>query len=189
MKKIFVFTGLIFLVLTLGLLFDTYGLLESAGRGETEFEIGRWNISINELDVTLNHTITAENLVYFGNDKVEPGYFAPGTSAGFEMVIDAHDTDVSVRYDITIDISQLDQHQNIELYVVGDAVRRVTEEGIVYTGIIPLSDIQQGIKKTIYTGLIWIHDEDFNELDTLLIESGLQIRISITFTQYLGETI
>lgn len=191
MKKLFALATVAFLILTIGMLLDTYGLLESRGNGETEFEVGKWNITINDLDIIESRTITADDLVYFGNNSVEPGYFAPGTSTGYEIVIDAHNTDVSVRYDVTIDADQLDQHENIELMVAGDVIRRVTPEGIVYSGIIPLNEIRQGKKTTIHTGLTWIDNDQYDEFDSKLIteELGLQIKIVIKFTQYLGENL
>lgn len=190
MKKLLTFGAFVFLVFTIGAMLGTYGLLQSGGTGKTDFGVGKWNITVNDLDIIARKTITADDLVYFGNANVEPGHFAPGVSTGYEIVIDAHNTDVAIRYDITIDAPQLEEHENIELLVTGDVVRKDTVEGIIYSGIIPLSAIRAGQKTTIHTGLTWIEDDRYDELDSRLIGGEpLQIKIEIKFTQYLGEEL
>jgi len=191
MKKLLAFAFLIALVLMALELGRTFGLLETRSAGTTDTQIGRWNIKLNDIDIILNNTLTADDLIYSPNPNVEPGYFAPGVSASYQILIDPSNTDVAVRYDIKMDMSSIAEHSNIQFEVSGDVVRRITPEGVIYTGIIPLNAVQQGQTRLINTYLVWDNDEDFDELDNRFGEIGsiLEIKISITFSQYLGEPI
>ena len=62
----------------------------------------------------------------------------------------------------------------------------------MYTGIIPLQDIQNGIIHKIQMEIEWIDDGLNNEADSELGKDGaelLQIPITVHVIQYLGENI
>lgn len=190
MKNTILLVFFILLALTLFYFVDTYGLLESNGTANVEQTIGKWKITLNGVDITLNNTLTVEDLIYAENENVEPGYFAPGTEASYEIEVDPSNTDVSIRYDINMDLTELKDHPNIFFSVKTGEIEIADNNG-TYTGVIPLSAIQSGEKLKISITLIWENNEDYNEFDNTLIGSGkfFTIPITIKFLQYLGEEI
>ena len=190
MKK---FSLIIFSFLLIFLIFqfvNNYGLLESNAEAEVNPEIGKWNITLNGVDVTVTNEINASNLIYTGGN-VENGYFAPGVTGTYDIVIDPKNTDVSIRYDISADLSSLSSHPNISFSISGASVTN-TENGVTtYSGAIPLSSIKQGNKTTLQAKLVWTNDEQYNDLDSMLngSEAWLNIVITAKFTQYTGENI
>ena len=93
----------IFLILLFTLVtIDTYALFETNASGEKDINIGKWKIFLNSNDVSTTKTITLSDFTYDNGDHIQDGYFAPGSSASFDIIIDASRTDVSVEY--TLDI-------------------------------------------------------------------------------------
>ena len=171
---------------------DTYGLLESDAAGRTELNIGRWEIAINNLDVSEVTTLSFTDLVYEANANVEDGYFAPGSKGSYEIVIDPKDTDVAIRYDISINLDVLEGHTNIKFEVTNSNLALVSSnDGLTYSGVITLAEIQNGDKKNLTISLMWENDENYNEFDSELakIDATLSFPLEIKFTQYNGEPL
>jgi len=191
MKKFLYVTFLFLLFTVVYEVVDTYGLLQSGGAGEIPLEIGKWYITINDIDATVEREITASDLVYVGNTHIESGYFAPGGSASYDIVIDPKNTDVAIRYDITVDMSDIAGHPNITFDASSDVVTNIGGGGAVYSGVIPLSSIEEGDLTTITTSLIWTNNSNYDVIDNELngVSETLSIKISIKFSQYLGEAL
>jgi len=187
MKKFLYATFLFALLFLVYKFIDTYGLLESRGEGIVDTPIGKWEIAINDIDITQTRRISLTDFVIDDNPNLEPGFFAPGSKATYDIIIDPRNTDVSIRYDIIVDAKSIADFPQISFLVEGDVV--MTEENgmLVASGIIPLSDIQAGIKKNIKTSLIWESKEEYSELDNSI--SKILISFAIRFTQYAGEDL
>ena len=179
------------MLLGASLFVETFALFESSGEGLASLSIGKWNINLNNLDVTEVNELTLNDLVYEENDNVEGTYFAPGSRASYEIVIDPLDTDVAIRYDISIDLSGLENNPNITFEVTEVSSGTITNNGLTYSGVISLQAIQEEEVVSMKMSIVWIDDENYDEADTLLMErlSALKIPISIKFTQYLGEVL
>ena len=191
MKKYLYVTFLFLALICAYEIIETYALLEGKGNAIVTPRIGKWEITINDFDIAVEKEITASDLVYVGNQYTELGYFAPGTSASYDIIIDPNNTDVAIRYDIAIDVEDLEKHPNIVFSIGGDATRVDTDEGISFAGVIPLVDVKSGEKTTITINLIWENDPDYDELDTTLSEKDatLDIKFSAKFSQYTGEDL
>ena len=187
MKRILFFSFFLFFILTIWVFVRTYGLLESKGSAEVSKPIGKWVIKLNGVDVTVVNQITESDLIYEANANVESGFFAPGVTANYEIVIDPCDTDVSIKYDIFVDMTDLNEHLNISFDVSGDVISNVVDDVVVYSGIIPLSDILAKKTVSIMANLVWNNDIAFDHLDNDLIDSSFNVKITIHFSQYLGE--
>ena len=184
MKKIFWLIGVFCLLITLLMVVDTYGLFETNASGDSELSIGKWKIKVNQIDVTFSETITLNNFVYSENQHVDNGYFAPGRSAEFEIVIDTSESDVSVEYDLEIDDSQIEEYPNIYFSILDmDTNETITDTS--FSGVIPLSANNR--TKRIKIFINWDNQLQYDESDTSLIGEELSFVIAANFKQYLGE--
>ena len=175
---------------------DIYALFHSEMEGNVQFKNGIWNITVNGEDITkgteagfvINLIDTTEN------DYVKPGKLAPGLSGSFEILINPEDTNVSVRYDITLNQEELGGSnlaiKSIEEVEKGYELLKTAEN--TYTGVIPLADITNGVNHKIKLEIEWRDDGMNNESDTQIGKNEthqLQIPITVHATQYLGEEI
>ncbi len=194
MKKFLMVITPLFFLITIYLIVDTYSLFESNHLTTTNISLGKWQILINgtEVDpVSSNFTIDAIN--WDENTFVKEGKVAPGMSGYFDIEINANTTDVSVRYDITFDFSNLNQDQiSIEsITEINDYTLTKTGEN-TYTGVILLEDIQDSEVHTIRVVIAWDNDEDNNDIDSALgsvFDNTIEIPITVDVEQYFGELI
>lgn len=186
----FITIGVIF---GFGLIVDTYGLFESNRIDTAMSDIAKWKISVNELNIMENTSFVVDSIVLDSNTSVKEGKIAPGGSGYFDILIDGKDTDVSFRYDVTFDFSNLDISKLIieKIEEVNYGMLIKTGEN-TYTNVITLSDIKKGITNLIRVYVKWENAETANEEDSVIgldSEYSLNIPVNITFTQYLGEDI
>ena len=169
---------------------DTMALLESSGEAIIEKSVGKWEITLNDLDITLNDTLTFDDFLYAENENVQEGYFAPGTEASYEIEVNPGNTDVSIRYDITVNFTNLENHPNIYASVKAGETELTGMNG-TYSGVMSLSDIKNGKTLILDIILIWEDDENYNEADGVFGQEDASFTIPITmkFSQYLGENI
>ena len=107
--------------------------------------------------------------------------------------IDPTDTDVSVRYDIDFDFSEF-ENTNIVVSSIEEVNNRtIVKTGLnKYTGVIPLSDIKNGVTNTIRVNIKWDNNEDNNEYDSEIgtVSGNVKsIPVLVNVSQYLGENI
>lgn len=89
-------------VITIGV---TYSKYVDEATGTVENNVARWNIKLNNTDITNGNTynFVINNIAINGNQNVAEGKIAPGMSGYFDINIDPSNTDVSVKYELTID--------------------------------------------------------------------------------------
>ena len=150
---------------------------------------------VNDTDITsgVNTKFFVDEIIWNPSDNVKSGKLAPGVSGYFDIVIDPTDTDVSVRYDINFDFSEFENTN-----IVVTSIEEINNKTIVktgtnkYTGVIPLSEIKNGVTNTIRVNVKWDNNEDNNEYDSSLgaVPNNVKnIPVFINVSQYLGETI
>ena len=181
-KRLFLIATVLLLVTTITVL-STYALFETNATAETDLDIGRWEIKLNNTDISLTESITLNNFVYNNGVHTEDGYFAPGSSAYFDVVIDTSDTDVSVAYDLEIDDSQIEDYPNIHFSIQNMATNQ-TISGTNISGVINLSDQNRTI--TLRISIIWDNLLAYDESDTSLIGEELAFVLNANFEQYTG---
>ena len=175
---------------------DIYAVFHSEIESNVALENGKWNITINGSDITTG-TVTEfviNQITTTENDHVKPGNLAPGLSGSFEIEINPEDTNVSVRYDITLNQQELGD-SNLKIRSIEEIEQNYkliqTDEN-TYTGVILLEEINQGINHRIRMEVEWADEEISNEADTTLgtdVTNKLQIPITVHAIQYLGEEI
>ena len=194
-KKILIILTSIMFIITIYQIIRTYALFQTEKDVTIEIPIAKWNVELNGHDITDGYSqqIVITDFSVIADSNVKPGKIAPGMRGMVDLTIDPVDTDVSVRYDITLgDIGD----QPIELLSVeiiegeGELVCTDTD---TFTGVIELDDIKNGDGEvTVRIAILWTNDEANNEIDTQIgtnFTRTLDIPIRLTASQYLGEEI
>ena len=194
-KILFLLMTSVFILLIYKII-DIYAVFHSEIESNVALENGKWNITINGSDITTG-TVTEfviNQITTTENEHVKPGNLAPGLSGSFEIEINTEDTNVSVRYDITLNQQELGD-SNLKIRSIEEIEQNYkliqTDEN-TYTGVILLEEIKQGINHRIRMEVEWADEEISNVADTTLgtdVTNKLQIPITVHAIQYLGEEI
>ncbi len=185
---------------------DTYSKYASTGDVGISGTSGAWSIKVNSENITADHgavqEFTIQNLIYEESDNVISNKIAPGLDAYFEIGIDATDTAVAVKFDITFDTSSIDATNRIKMTDARKYVDGVLDDGAIiktdentYTGIIYLQEIQEEKDITVRCYIEWPDEETetSDEADSKIGSDAnlktLNIPVTVNVTQYLGETI
>ena len=100
-KYIFILIAII-VILTSILIGNTVAKYITSASSNADMNIARWQVLVNNTDVTsaasLNNVITP---IFPGNNNIAAGVIAPTAEGYFDIVIDATNTDVSLKYEIT----------------------------------------------------------------------------------------
>ena len=196
LQKVLFLLMMCVLALLIYKIIDIYAVFHSEVEANVKLENGVWNITVNGTQITtgVETEFVVNQISTTENDHVKPGTLAPGLSGTFEMAINPEDTNVSVRYDITLNEEELGE-TNLQIKSIKEVENNYqlikTGENM-YTGIMPLQDIQNGIIHKIQMEIEWIDDGLNNEADSELGKDGaqpLQIPITVHVIQYLGEKI
>ena len=194
-KKIYLVYVFILLIAIICII-QIFAVFQSEVEGSINLEKGVWQIEVNGTDISngVNKEFIVNNIEIQNNEHVKPGNLAPGLSGIFNISINPENTDVSVRYDVSLNEESL-TNKNITIKsitetVQGNSLIKTGEN--VYTGIITLDDINQGIQNNIKVEIEWIDNEEYNEEDINMgtqEDYKLEIPIVVHVTQYLGEVI
>ena len=190
---------IIVILMTIYAIADTYSVFYSETNTLMDLEIARWEIKINDQDVVHSETKTFQLDRYdiAANPNVADNRIAPGSSGNFYIDIDPNHTQVAVRFDVFIDPEELATSRTQvtgvqEISSNPDKVTIVkTAEGM-YTGVFTLDQIEDEVHASLRIGFEWVNDDTKNAEDTnegIVYGKGLNIPISIKFTQYTGEEI
>ncbi len=173
-----------------------YALFHSELNSKVQLKNGNWNIVVNNTDITKGEDIKFEinNISVEENEHVKPGTLAPGLTGNFKIVIDPQDTDVSIKYEISLDEEEL---KNSNLII--KSIKETSEKNQLikvgpnaYVGIISLEKIKAGKKDEITIEIEWVDNEENNAPDIEIGQKGdsqYKIPLTIHVCQYLGEEI
>ena len=192
MRKWLIILFVILLSVTAYELSVSFALFESEREFIVNSDIGKWEISVNDSLINESNTFTISNVRVNSDPNVRENFFAPGTSGYFDIEIDPNDTDVSIYYEI---ICRTDYITNGQITLT--RIENVGKPDLInvapytYAGVIPLSDIKNGVTTDIRFYVTWTNNDNNNEIDSLYGSSSedFGIPMEITFKQYLGETI
>ena len=173
-----------------------YAVFNSEVSGNIEFEKGKWNIFVNGTEISsgIDKEFVIDKINVDNAANVKEGKLAPGVTGDFEISINPTNTNVSVRYYISLNQEGLTNKnikiKSIEETAEGNSLINTAEN--TYTGIMPLEKIQTGVVNNIKVEIEWKNEEENNEEDTelgVVYNSKLEIPIKVHFSQYLGEEI
>lgn len=172
-----------------------YAVFYSEMSGNVQFTKGKWNIYVNgtEISTGVTTTFTVDQINTDESSHVKAGNLAPGLSGDFEIAINPTDTDVSVRYDITLNKENM-TNENITIVGIEETEdnNTLTRTGeSTYSAVIPLQKIKNGITNNIKISVQWKNGLDGTQ-DTAvgaINNPKLHIPITVHVSQYLGEAI
>lgn len=173
---------------------NSYALFETEGVALVEQDLAKWVITVNDIGVTgSTKQFEVTNFKYTTDEYINENKLAPGGSCYFDIVIDAKDTNVSVKYTIDLDFSIIENYEFIESEVIdltdGDVIRTDKDQ---YTGVLDLEEIKEGQTKTLRVKLTWNNNEENNENDSVLgldENANITIPVNVNLTQYTSEEI
>lgn len=196
MKKVCYISSALLIVFVIIKIIFSFSLLESNTNLVVNNSLGKWTILVNNTDITRNTVgFNIDSIYYDNNINVKSGKLAPGLGGYFDISIDPDDTEVSVRYDITFNTTNLSS-SNTSLSI--SSVSELSDKTIVqtdqntYTGIINLSEINNNKVDTIRTTINWENMEVNNDKDYEVGKQSnktLEIPVTVKVSQYTGEVI
>lgn len=199
-KKIIIFLVLLSMCIIAILIYriiNIYAVFQSNVGAKVEFKNGTWNINVNgkKISTGVQTDFTIAEITVAEDEHTMPGRISPGLAGNFKILINPEDTNVSIRYDITLNQEEL-KNSNVKISSVeekANGAELIKTAENVYTGIITLQDIRNKVVHEIEMNVEWIDDGENNESDTELgtKKDERQFKIPVTFhaIQYLGEEI
>lgn len=169
MKKIWILSSLIMILVTLYQINTTYAKYYTEASGKAEAAIGAWIVRLNNSDITTGtaeQTFVIDNINTYNTDNVLNGKIAPGAIGYFDIVIDATDASVAVKYEVTVEENNTQITDSMKVYKVVEVVdgqeveTAITKTGEkTYTGIVDLADIKADKTNTVRILLEWQEDD------------------------------
>lgn len=192
MKRVLLLISLLMLFFTIYLTMDTYALFESNKNYDVSSDIAKFVIKVNGSEAKTEEFVV-DSIAYYENEYVIDNKIAPLVDGYFDIVIDAEDVEVSLRYDIEFDFSSLS--------IPGLVISSITELGgntlvltdkDTYSGVITLADMDSSTVNTVRVSISWQNDEANNEVDSswgMVADKVISIPVNVKLTQYLGEEL
>lgn len=163
---------------------ETFALFETNADADSELEIGQWKIILNNSDISLSQTVNLNNFNYVNNSHIQSGYFAPGSIAYLDIVIDSTRSDVSVEYELSVDTTPIEDYPNIS-FSFQNMNNNETSSTDTYSGMIGLGDASR--VHTVRVFINWTNQTLYDESDISLINALLEFTIDANFKQYVGQ--
>ena len=190
-KKILILIAIIFLIISIFFIIQTYSKYLSSATGETSVSIAKWNIKVNTLSVTTNTDISASIVPVFpGNSNIANNIIAPTAEGYFDLILDFQDTDVSFNY--TISSSVAEDSPVKDFVIVGYSIdngERIditdTQDNLVSDDILLTDNITT---RTVRIFVKWIDDDSQtmdNADDTIATTSDnpAKFNVNLSFKQ------
>ena len=190
-KKILILIAIIFLIISIFFIIQTYSKYLSSATGESSVSIAKWNIKVNTLSVTTNTDISASIVPVFpGNSNIANNIIAPTAEGYFDLILDFQDTDVSFNY--TISSSVAEDSPVKDFVIVGYSIdngERIditdTQDNLVSEDILLTDNITT---RTVRIFVKWIDDDSQtmdNADDTIATTSDnpAKFNVNLSFKQ------
>lgn len=155
------------------------------GNGETE--IAKWNFVVNEATEQMETIKLADT---YNKDTLINGRIAPGTSGSFDLVIDATDAEVGVKYKVDFE-DETNKPSNLKFKYNDMIFDEIEDYEDVFTGIIDADDTNK--TRTLTVDWEWAYettdnDNTLEENDNTDTTEGLEaldysFNITVTGTQ------
>ena len=195
-KKIIILVCMCSILILIYEIVHIYAIFYSEVTGNVEMKNGKWVIEINGTEISqgVQKDFVIDQINIDQSEHVKEGKLAPGLSGNFEIQINPKNTDVSVKYEISLNEENL-KNSSLKIKSISETEYNnelIRTEKNTYTAIIPLEKIKQGVTNSIKVEVEWENQEENNEQDTKdgsKYQSVLEIPISVRVSQYLGEEI
>ncbi len=204
MKKTWVLVGIIMFLFTSYQIATSYAKYTAEADATVEKQAGAWVIKINDDDISNSNaqtTFDIDELVFPENEFVVDGKLAPASSGYFDVVIDPTGSSVAVRFDVTLDVSELNDYDAINFTAAYRVINgQEVSQGMVrtgshtYSGIISLADVEAEMASTMRFYIGWEEegDDEGDEEDTHIgniKDLSASLPVNVVVTQYSGGTL
>ena len=204
MKKTWILVGIIMFLFTSYQIATSYAKYTAEADATVEKQAGAWVIKINDDDISNSNaqtTFDIDELVFPENEFVVDGKLAPASSGYFDVVIDPTGSSVAVRFDVTLDVSELNDYDAINFTAAYRVINgQEVSQGMVrtgshtYSGVISLDDVENEVASTMRFYIGWEEegDDEGDEEDTHIgniKDLSASLPVNVVVTQYSGETL
>ena len=103
-KKLIILACMCSILILIYEIVHIYAIFYSEVTGNVELKNGAWNIVINGTEISkgVQKDFVIDQININQNEHVKSGKLAPGLSGNFEIIINPKNTDVSVKYEISL---------------------------------------------------------------------------------------
>lgn len=185
-RKIAIFVALLSLFYSITLIQTTYAKYVSSAEANSNINIARWSITVNNQDVIQNSNFTNSlSPVFANNQYIKENVIAPTSEGYFDIIIDGTNADVSFKYTITLNPSNNNTIKDLKIV-------KYTIDNIDYTYSDNITDIinynDENKTKSIRVFFMWDDDENTQEMnnneDTIATVNGnANYRVNINLIQ------
>lgn len=188
-RKITFLLALLALFYCVSLIQSTYAKYLSSADADTNITIARWNILVNNQDISQNSNFSEVlEPTFTGNENIKEGVIAPTATGYFDITLDGSTTDVSFSYDISL--SEADDNTVTDLKITKYEIdgHSYTYNGPI-SGNILLNDQNRALTVRVYVE--WVDQTDDETMtnvdDTTAANSGVaKFKVNVNVIQLRG---
>ena len=188
-RKITFLLALIALFYCVSLIQSTYAKYLSTADADTNITIARWNILVNNQDISQNSNFSEVlEPTFTGNENIKDGVIAPTATGYFDITLDGSTTDVSFSYDISF--SEADDNTVTDLKITKYEIdgHSYTYNGPI-SGNILLNDQNRALTVRVYVE--WVDQTDDETMtnvdDTTAANGGVaKFKVNVNVIQLRG---
>lgn len=188
-RKITFLLALLALFYCVSLIQSTYAKYLSTADADTNITIARWNILVNNQDISQNSNFSEVlEPTFTGNENIKEGVIAPNATGYFDITLDGSTTDVSFSYDISL--SEADDNTVTDLKITKYEINgySYTYNGPI-SGNILLNDQNRALTVRVYVE--WVDQTDDETMtnvdDTTAANSGVaKFKVNVNVIQLRG---
>ena len=113
-KKLLLLLIFIIICILVYTIIQIYAKYVSSASGSASMNVASWDIKVNNLSIKNNTDISSVIVPVFpGNSNMASGIIAPTAEGYFDLNLDFSTTDVSFRYDISLDVDENSSVQDL----------------------------------------------------------------------------
>lgn len=188
-RKITFLLALLALFYCVSLIQSTYAKYLSTADADTNITIARWNILVNNQDISQNSNFSEVlEPTFTGNENIKEGVIAPTATGYFDITLDGSTTDVSFSYDISF--SEADDNTVTDLKITKYEIdgHSYTYNGPI-SGNILLNDQNRALTVRVYVE--WVDQTDDETMtnvdDTTAANGGVaKFKVNVNVIQLRG---
>ena len=188
-RKITFLLALLALFYCVSLIQSTYAKYLSTADADTNITIARWNILVNNQDISQNSNFSEVlEPTFTGNENIKDGVIAPTAIGYFAITLDGSTTDVSFSYDISF--SEADDNTVTDLKITKYEIdgHSYTYNGPI-SGNILLNDQNRALTVRVYVE--WVDQTDDETMtnvdDTTAANGGVaKFKVNVNVIQLRG---
>lgn len=188
-RKITFLLALLALFYCVSLIQSTYAKYLSTADADTNITIARWNILVNNQDISQNSNFSEVlEPTFTGNENIKDGVIAPTATGYFDITLDGSTTDVSFSYDISFSEAEDNTVTDLKITKYEIDGHSYTYNGPI-SGNILLNDQNRALTVRVYVE--WVDQTDDETMtnvdDTTAANGGVaKFKVNVNVIQLRG---